>query len=415
MKAVLTLRNYRCFVRPATIVVQQGFTAFVGVNNAGKSTLMRFLLEFRRLFDRLRVADNLARSVTRDSYGGALHVFDQDEIFSNLNYDPITIIFSFESEKDENNSFRTCTIEISVNRDSSYRSHITIDDKLFSEKEKASVNNNILCQASLSLDQAPILSFFKSISNSLYIGPFRSALNVGSPSNYLDISIGKQFIEKFRNLKTGVSKTDNEKISMLTDRIRTIFGFGTLDIAPSADDTSLHIAIDNRPFKQHELGSGLAQFIVVLANAAIKAPDWILIDEPELNLHPSLQLNFLTTLALYANCGVCFSTYSLGLARGAADRIYSVVKEGEGDSRVQELEGTPRLSEFLGEMSFSGQKDLGFEKIFLWRAPLTLKSYSSSLEESTKITRYYFCLYTGTCHIPMNSTRFCASRRMFRY
>ena len=49
MTVKLTVQNYRCFVSPVTIDLGKGFTAFVGVNNAGKSTIMRFLLELRPL------------------------------------------------------------------------------------------------------------------------------------------------------------------------------------------------------------------------------------------------------------------------------------------------------------------------------------------------------------------------------
>jgi predicted ATPase len=47
MAIQLTIKNYRCFVSPITIDLSKGFKAFVGVNNAGKSAAMRFLLEMR--------------------------------------------------------------------------------------------------------------------------------------------------------------------------------------------------------------------------------------------------------------------------------------------------------------------------------------------------------------------------------
>ena len=74
----------------------------------------------------------------------------------------------------------------------------------------------------------------------------------------------------------------------------------------------------------------------------------LLIDEPELNLHPALQLDFLTTLARYAEEGVWFSSHSIGLARSAAPKVYGVVRMGEGDSDIRPLAGTPSLAEFLG-------------------------------------------------------------------
>ena len=48
MDAELTLKNYRCFSdeSPARFSLRRGFTAFVGVNNSGKSSLLRFFYEF---------------------------------------------------------------------------------------------------------------------------------------------------------------------------------------------------------------------------------------------------------------------------------------------------------------------------------------------------------------------------------
>ena len=122
-----------------------------------------------------------------------------------------------------------------------------------------------------------------------------------------------------------------------------------------------------------ELGSGIGQFIVVLANAAINQPSYILIDEPEVSLHPSLQFDFLESLASYATEGVLFATHSLGLAKGYSDRVYSVRKKTDGSSEVMDYDSMPRLSEFLGELSYSGYKELGFDKILLVEGPTEVK------------------------------------------
>src|SRR3954470_20311110 len=48
------LRNYRCFGdEPARFRIREGFSAFIGSNNSGKSSLLRMLYEFRPLFQYL--------------------------------------------------------------------------------------------------------------------------------------------------------------------------------------------------------------------------------------------------------------------------------------------------------------------------------------------------------------------------
>jgi hypothetical protein len=224
---------------------------------------------------------------------------------------------------------------------------------------------------------SPFFEVFTRLRNTLYIGPFRNLLNVESHDRdgqdyqfstnkkYFDIDFGIPFIDYWHTLKTGRNKKNNELIYKLTKDIKSIFGFQDLEINTSNSEATLLVLIDGKSYKLSEQGSGLAQFILVLANAAIKQPSYILIDEPELNLHPSLQLDFLTALGSYAGEGVLFATHNIGLARASAELIYSIRKDAEGESEVRKLEATPRLSEFLGELSFSGYRELGFDKILL--------------------------------------------------
>lgn len=241
--------------------------------------------------------------------------------------------------------------------------------------------NNTLLQLGNS-QEADISCFFKlckDLSQILYIGPFRNAINVGSNENYFDISVGEAFIRKWGSLKTGNKKKGNEAAYKLTENIKKIFEFNSFEINPSEDHRTLQIFMNEKSYNLSELGSGITQFILVLANAAEKQPSYILIDEPELNLHPSLQLDFLTTLSSYAHKGILFATHSIGLARASSDMIYSVHKTTEGNSEVIEFEAISQLSEFLGELNFSGYRELGFDKILLVEGPTDVKTIQQFL------------------------------------
>src|SRR5262245_54405234 len=65
MKTEITIGNYRCFSeqRPARFVVGDGETAFVGINNSGKSTLLKFFFEMRGLWNTITHADTLAEAL----------------------------------------------------------------------------------------------------------------------------------------------------------------------------------------------------------------------------------------------------------------------------------------------------------------------------------------------------------------
>jgi ABC-type Mn2+/Zn2+ transport system ATPase subunit len=195
---------------------------------------------------------------------------------------------------------------------------------------------------------------------------------------------GDIFIRNYRQFKTGKNKKNSERIEQLVEDLRCIFEYERFSIEPSDDNSMLHVTINGRPYKQHELGAGLSQFIMTLANIAIARPRLILIDEPELNLHPRLQLDFLTTLASYGADALWFTTHSVGLARSAADKIYAVQRRHDGDSTIRPLEGTIRIPEFAGEMSFSNQRELGFDQILLVEGPTEVKVFQHLLRQLRK-------------------------------
>jgi predicted ATP-dependent endonuclease of OLD family len=167
----------------------------------------------------------------------------------------------------------------------------------------------------------------------------------------------------------------------LTEDIKRIFGFRQLEINATDSNQTLQLFVDEKSYFLPELGSGLTHFIMVLASAAFRNPSYILIDEPEMGLHPSLQLDFLTTLGSYATEGVIFSIHSLGLARSSSERIYSVQKTSAGTSQVKLLEKMSRLSEFSGELSFSGYQELGFDKILLVEGASEVKVFQQFLRK----------------------------------
>src|SRR6266699_782491 len=100
MEIELTIKNYRCFSdeKPARILIKPGFTAFLGINNSGKSSLLRFFYEFRNLFNILSstnivyTSNELQRTALVNSlYGGYQNftfpdeIMDKEEVFCNAN------------------------------------------------------------------------------------------------------------------------------------------------------------------------------------------------------------------------------------------------------------------------------------------------------------------------------------------
>jgi predicted ATPase len=381
MQIDVTLKNYRCFSdeRPARFAIRKGFTAFVGANNSGKSTLVRFLYEFRNLFTNLmgQLPNLLVRPGNKASFAQPESVRDLDELFYNGNDRDLEIKLEFTWDDQVVRPVRyPQSLVLTLPRGTNtFGARLELPSGWLEVPDGQGVGINgtqLVVGGSAQADLASLMDLCPQLGQALYIGPFRNAINLGANQNYFDIAVGQAFIQTWRGLKSGYTIKQSEATYRLTNDIKELFGFADLEINPSADDTTLQVFVNGKSYKLAELGSGLAQFIVVLATVARRQPTFILIDEPEMNLHPTLQIDFLTTLASYAQFGVIFATHGFGLARTAGDWVYSVTRT-DRYSEVHELEATPRLSEFLGELTFSGFRELGCDTILLIEGRTDLK------------------------------------------
>lgn len=194
---------------------------------------------------------------------------------------------------------------------------------------------------------------------------FRNALNLGSLAAYYDLQLGEAFVKQYAEMKSGDDPAANEAIGRLMRDLARIFNYEQLEVSPDPTQTRLQYLIDGlSSYRDSELGAGVAHFILVAANVLLARPTMLLIDEPETNLHASLQLDFLNLLAESASWGVLFSTHNPGLARTGAQRTYVVSPSHDG-STVSELHVTPHLSSLLGQLGYIGGGDTTYDGVLL--------------------------------------------------
>ena len=377
----LELKNYRCFPdsSPARITVAPGFVALIGPNNSGKSTIIRALFELRPLLRQLQGAGSaryVAESQTPIDFAG---VSDQQEVFADTNDRDISLRVAVRGAAPRGDLRLPEALIVTIPR-ASRAAHVA----MIVQGERRKIGGFVTAGdggAPIVPAQGghayldPYFESFRILADSLYLGPFRNAINVAEGQDYYDISVGRQFIQRWDDFKSGRSSRANNRTAIRVEReIGRIFDLPGLQLNATSDNETLQVIVADQVYTLQEQGAGFAQFVLVLAFIATRSPALVLIDEPELNLHPTLQLDFLQTLASFATFGTVFASHSLGLARSAAERIYATRKVAEGKSVIRDFEDTPNLAELLGELSYSGYQELGYRTVLLVEGSTEIKT-----------------------------------------
>lgn len=414
----LILRNYRCFNwdNPAILEFGNGFTAYVGSNNSGKSAALRSIYELRNIFGSINQVLNPSSNLQCDA--NPLGIQDNAEIANDS--DPEKFQFTIEISDPVNISAPNFE-KIWHAKEVSFE-YFTQSARLFLKRVKA-VNNSqnedfILDENKIrtantasqlprisylngpdTIDYENILSFSDELSKSKYFPAFRNAINEGG-GHYYDLPVGTSLVTTWDIWKAGSSRLQQTAINGIENEIAHLLGFKDLQINAARDNKTLNINIDSRPQKLHEVGAGVAQLIIVLAAAVVNKPPYILIDEPELSLHPVLQLNFLAALGSYSQKGLLYSTHSISLARSTAQRLYAVKKINNGSSQMYPFSDSKiNYGNWLGELSYSSRVELGCEGLLLVEGPTDVLFFQEFLRKIGKDHKYIVMQLGGSSMI----------------
>jgi len=339
----IKLANYRCFGMgpPAEIRFGDGITAVVGANNAGKSALLRSIHDLRGLFEGCAALNgnfSADRPVPARSGSGPTGP-DADSIFCDRTDGPMTV---------------ECAVEGPGQRPAMVKFEIPRTQPLTAQRVDLRGPT-----------PSPALhGAFQRLTRSMYIPAFRHCLS--SPgAGLFDMKVGMAFVETWNEAQAGNDRSKSVLIQKVTADATRLLGLRSLQIQKSAGAGTLHLTLEGKPYKLEEVGGGVAQMLMLLGTVALDKPEFLFIDEPELNLHPALQLDVLTTLESYTRSGLVYATHNLGLARALASRIYAVRRGEDGLSTVHEYQATPELPELLGSLQYGAQSQVGCERVLL--------------------------------------------------
>ena len=120
-----------------------GFCAFIGINNSGKSSVLRFFYEFRNIFERLAEAftstafrDLLKNANQKESFNIPTNIFDYEEMFCDANTSDIEITIQWRTQSLTSGLApgrpRRMKLVITVHRETNHWSpHLEVDEVRF--------------------------------------------------------------------------------------------------------------------------------------------------------------------------------------------------------------------------------------------------------------------------------------------
>ncbi len=254
------------------------------------------------------------------------------------------------------------------------------------------------------LDMEPLLSAFRALANTVYFGPYRNPINHGASPQYFDLTVGQAFIKQWRSLKSGNSVAQRRAAREITREIKRVFGMSRLEISASAGEANLLVDIGDETYLLDDVGAGIAQFVMLLVTAATRSADLILVDEPELHLHPALQRQLLLSLSARASMGVVYSTHNLALALDVSDGAYSLSEAPDG-TVVSELDRSsidPALAAALGVQSL---RLTGRTRMLLVEGPHDSRVLHELLAKTGKLDTYALVSLGGSSGISHHAER----------
>lgn len=379
----ITLKNYRCFsdTHPLVVDLEPGLTALVGPNNSGKSSFLKFIFEFQNLWASLLDPGFIVGLATQPQairgIGPLRSVLDHNDIACDYTGRPMEIEFAYSAPEAARDPFvQKIRLRANEGNPTAWLGSVTCSpgDCGFA----GVTNGRIMNGQGVAVGYEHYRELFSSFHTCMFAPAFRNAINEGATTFY-ELAVGTALVSLWDQWKAGDSRTAKIAMQQVTKDIQHIFRFKSLEINTAANGKTFDIFVDGHPYRLNDLGAGLSQFIILFANVAIRKPGVLLLDEPELNLHPSLQADFLTSLAAYTSThSVIFATHSIGLARAMAERVYSFQLTPSG-AVVRPFENTPNYAEFVGELNFSSVRELGFQTLLVVEGPSEIKAVQQFL------------------------------------
>lgn len=229
----ISISNYRSIPsdKPLKLVLKEGISFILGVNNVGKTNLLKFFYEFRQAWVTLGQTQKKLQTHIAVPFEQLVHRESIDlPIVCNIESDSLKASLQLTPLPGQP---QNCRIDVT-----------------------SSAAGNVV---------AAFEPLKQLLSNTLYVPPLRT-LSKQTSGQLCDMIVGVNFIHTWDEWANGENVRQRGLMNSLKNELRELFSFKSFDIQVSQGNDSLLISNDDGMFKLDELGDGISHFIVVLGN-----------------------------------------------------------------------------------------------------------------------------------------------------
>ena len=369
----LRLSNFRKIsaLPEPTITFNQDINVLVGANNAGKTSILNAI---QRLFKTERISERDLNYLIKDGNliieGDVLFTKEQWNSFLTLGLGvmphvlPNTIDINHLLNKLEEKSIKLKFIGGYINRkQSTLTGSASIDLDLFKELNQNSNIDLLLLQTQNQIQNSNFYNVYKS---PLYLDSKGKILDREQfiPLSQIDNKVGENV--NIRGLLYALKKREPQKFKDFKKRLLEIFTeLNDVDVINNEElgqfELILHEKLrkngttENVSYDINNVGQGMQTLVLMLSTILLLKPSIVLMDEPEVHMHPSLIKEFVKYIQLLSvDTQFIITTHSLVLIQEVGlDKVFSLKNEiDQKGIIVSKVEDKNKLLETVQQLGY---------------------------------------------------------------